>query len=155
MPNDESIRCRLKCRIYPVNTLERYKYVVVFTRFKNQWIFSRHSARTTWESQGGHIESGETPMMAAKRELFEESGAIDAHLYPVCDYLGYNDLSSSNGQVFLAIADKMGDLPESEIAEIRFAENLPENLTYPMTTPTLFEEAMKALARLEQHDKGA
>ena len=140
---DEEIRKALKSRIYPFDSLSRYKYVVVFANYRGQWIFSRHKNRTTWESQGGHIEDGETPMDAARRELYEESGAKCAEIYPVSDYQGYNDLSSANGQVFLAVVKEMNPLPESEIAEILFSETLPENLTYPMTTPKLFEEARR------------
>ena len=40
----------------------------------------------TWETQGGHIEAGEQPLDAAKRELFEESGAVDFDIQPLCDY---------------------------------------------------------------------
>lgn len=57
--------------------LQQYKFVVVLSRFKGKILLSRHKDRTTWETQGGHIEAGETPLEAAKRELYEESGAIE------------------------------------------------------------------------------
>ncbi len=53
-------------------------------------ILSRHKKRNTWETQGGHIEDGETPLECAKRELFKESGIKDANIYPVCNYWGFN-----------------------------------------------------------------
>ena len=34
-------------------------------------------------------------------------------------------------------------LPESEMAEIRFFDTLPENLTYPDLTPKFYEFALK------------
>ena len=37
-----------------------------------------------------------------------------------------------------------GKLPESEMAEVKFFDQLPEELTYPMVTPVLFEETSKA-----------
>ena len=106
--------------------------------------------RDTWETQGGHIEPGETPLEAAKRELFEESGIRDADVYPVCDYWGFNPFRCSNGMVFLAVVHSIGELPESEMQEIRMFEELPENLTYPQTSPVLYREAEKLLKSLER-----
>ncbi len=141
----ETIRKDLQCRIYPLGTLERYKYTVICTNYDGKWILSRHKRRSTWETQGGHIESGETPLACAKRELFEESGIQDADLYPVCDYWGFNSQACSNGQVFLAVVHSLGELPESEMKEIQLFDSLPSNLTYPHVSSTLYEEAEKLL----------
>ena len=126
----EQIRKELKCKIFPLNSLGTYKYVVVCANYNGSWILSKHKERDTWETQGGHIEFGEAPIECAKRELYEESGIIDAEIYPVCDYLGYNSYSSANGMVFLAIVHSLGALPESEMQEISTFDSLPENLTY-------------------------
>ena len=48
-------------KIFPLDTFPAPKYVVTFARYQGQWLFSRHRLRTTWETQGGHIEEGETP----------------------------------------------------------------------------------------------
>lgn len=102
---------------------------------------SRHKKRTTWETQGGHIEYGEQPIDAAKRELYEESGAIDYDIEPLCDYWagveGTNDWA--NGMVFRAVIRKPGDIPESEMAETKQFDELPQNLTYPQITLELFQ----------------
>ena len=82
----EVIRKELQCRLFPLGYLERYKYTVICTSYQGKWILSKHKKRNTWETQGGHIEDGETPLDCAKRELFEESGIKDADIYPVCDY---------------------------------------------------------------------
>lgn len=139
----ELLRKELKCKIYPLNTLETYKYTVICSYYDGNWVLSKHKKRDTYETQGGHIEAGETPLEAAKRELYEESGIKDATLYPVCDYYGYNHLSSSNGQVFLAIVHSLDELPESEMKEVRLFKELPFNLTYPNVSPLLYEEAWK------------
>ena len=140
-------RRALKCRIHPCGELDQYKFVVVCSRYNGQWMFSRHAARDTWETQGGHIEADETPMEAAKRELYEESGAEEAILYPVCDYCGYDDYGFANGVVFVAHVLKLGALPPSEMKETALFEQLPEALTYPAVTPRLCAEAEKLLAR--------
>lgn len=141
-------RCReLQCRIHPVGELQTYKYVVVCSRYQDKWLLSRHKKRDTWETQGGHIEPGETPMDAAHRELYEESGVKEAVIEPVCDYYGYDSQSHSNGMVFLAQIHHLGKLPESEMKETGLFEEMPENLTYPQVTPLLCREAEKLLEK--------
>lgn len=140
----------LQCHIYPVETQGNYKYVVVCSSYEGKWLLSRHKERDTWETQGGHIEAGETPLDAARRELYEESGVQEAELYPVCDYLGYRGKGAACGMVFLAVVHRMGTMPESEMEEVQAFEVLPENLTYPLVTPLLMEEAGKLRKTLYQ-----
>ncbi len=144
----EAIRKELQCRIYPLGSLENYAYTVICTFCEGKWILSRHKKRSTWETQGGHIEQDETPLECARRELFEESGIRDAEIYPVCDYWGFNTYACSNGMVFLAVVRSLGALPESEMQEIAFFDELPANLTYPHTSPKLYAEAAKLLKSL-------
>ncbi len=127
-------------KTYSVGELKKYKYVVVLSYYNGKILLSRHKDRSTWETQGGHIEENETPLEAAKRELFEESGAIDYSIAPVCDYWpGTEDMShDANGMVFKALINKLGKLPESEMAEVKQFDALPDNLTYPAITPVLF-----------------
>ena len=132
MLDREIIRRELQCRILPLNALGTYKYTVICGTYEGKWILSRHKNRNTWETQGGHIENGETPLECAKRELYEESGIKDTNIYPVCDYVGYNSRSSANGMVFLAVVHSLGELPESEINEIKIFDSLPTELTYPI-----------------------
>lgn len=91
-------------KTYPVGTLPAYKYVVVLSEYQGKILLSRHKKRTTWETQGGKIEPGETPLMAAKRELYEESGAVDFEIEPLCDYWAgeVQTKEEGNGRVFLA-----------------------------------------------------
>lgn len=141
----ESIRKELKCRIYPLGYLERYKYTVICASYQGKWILSKHKKRDTWETQGGHIEDSETPFECAKRELFEESGIKDADIFPVCDYWGFNKQACSSGMVFLAVVHSLGELPESEMQEIGIFDELPDDLTYPQVSPMLYAEAEKVL----------
>lgn len=135
----------LSHKIFPPETFPALKYVVVFSRHQGQWLFSRHKARATWETQGGHIEKGETPLAAARRELYEESGAEECTLRYVCDYWCGDRTSSGVGAVFLAEITRLGTLPESEMAEVRSFPTLPEELTYPDITPYLYQEIIKHL----------
>lgn len=136
----------MQCRIHPLNTLGNYRYVVVCSRWQGRMLLSRHRSRVTWETQGGHIEADETPLMAAHRELYEESGASRYEIWPLCDYWAADENPGSNGVVFVAEISELGPLPESEMAEVRAFDALPEQLTYPDITPRLWAMALQALA---------
>ena len=66
----------MKCEVYDLNHFSNYKFVVIIAEYQGSWLLCKHKKRTTWETAGGHIEPGETPLEAAKRELYEETGAI-------------------------------------------------------------------------------
>ena len=127
-------------RVYPVGTLNTYKYVVVLSTYAGKLMLSRHKQRTTWETQGGHVEPGETPMEAARRELYEESGATHYDIRVLCDYWAGDEITGkgATGMVFHAQIHTLGPMPESEMAEVRLFDDLPENLTYPAITPELY-----------------
>ena len=62
-------RSALQCRVAPLGLMGDYVFVVVVYEFQGKLMLSRHRDRDTWETQGGHIEPGETPLEAARREL--------------------------------------------------------------------------------------
>lgn len=128
-------------KTYPLGSLSGYKYVVILSEYQGRLLLSRHKARVTWETQGGHIEPGETPEEAARRELYEESGAVDFQIHPLCDYWAGEEGTDdwAVGVVFHAEISTLGPIPESEMAEVRSFDSLPENITYPAITPILFD----------------
>lgn len=132
-------------RVFEVGRLKTYKYVVVLSTMGGKILLSRHKQRTTWETQGGHVEPGETPMEAARRELYEESGAERYLIRALCDYWAGDEATGegATGMVFHAEIESLGDMPESEMAETRLFDALPDNLTYPAITPELFAYLMK------------
>lgn len=128
----------MTCKVYPLGTLAPYKYVVVMSKYQGKILLSRHRDRSTWETQGGHIELGETPLEAARRELYEESGAVDFDIRPVFDYWAGDENGSATGQVFAAEIRTLGPMPRSEMAEVRAFDRVPPNVTYPAITPEIF-----------------
>ncbi|MBQ8830877.1 MAG: NUDIX domain-containing protein [Oscillospiraceae bacterium] len=122
------------------------RFAVIIARHKNKFVFCRHKDRTTWEVPGGHRETGERIIDAAKRELYEESGAVEFELSPVAVY-GVKDGSGvTYGMLFFADIKVLDDIPEEyEIAEIIISETMPEKLTYPEIQPKLWEFARKEM----------
>lgn len=127
----------MECRTYPLGALGSYRFVVIISRQGGKLLFSRHRERATWETQGGHIEPGETPLEAARRELYEESGATAFRIAPAFDYWAGEGADGANGMVFAAFITARGPLPESEMAEARLFDAPPEHWTYPDITPVL------------------
>lgn len=134
----------MRCETYPLHTLGTYQFVVILSVYHGKLMLSRHKNRSTWETQGGHIEGGESPIEAAGRELYEESGAVKYLLSPAFDYRAGDGTLWGNGVVFIAEIDEIGALPESEMAEVTFFHQLPPDLTYPEITPVLLQKAREA-----------
>lgn len=112
-------------------------YVTCAARYQGKWVFARHKERTTWDMPGGRREAGETPLEAMKRELWEETGALEADIHTLCAY-GVND-EEKCGMLFYADISVLGALPaEFEMAEIMLSDKLPEAQTYPGIYPDLF-----------------
>ena len=65
---------------------ELLKFAVIIARTDGKWVFCKHKERDTYEVPGGHREAGENISETAKRELKEETGAIDFEIKPVCIY---------------------------------------------------------------------
>jgi 8-oxo-dGTP diphosphatase len=113
-------------------------FVTIAARYKELWIFVKHKERETWEIPGGHIEVGENAMEAARREIFEESGAIEFDIYPICDYSVTKESKVTYGRVFIGEVGKLNALPDFEIGEVRLFDDVPDNLTYPYIYKLLF-----------------
>ena len=95
-----------------------------------------HKERNTWECPSGHIDPGETPLEAAKRELYEETGAVDFDIEPFCDYYIDAEVNGvyykGSGQAYFAVVHTLDGLPSySEMGKVAFFDALPDNLTYP------------------------
>lgn len=116
------------------------KIAVIIAKYKEKWVFCKNKNRGGWESPGGHREESETIFDAAKRELYEETGAKEFTLTPVCLYY-MNDYT----MLFYAEISKLDELPEYEIEKIDFFEDLPKDLSFPTIDIQLFQRVKEFL----------
>ena len=110
---------------------------------KKKWIYVKHKQRITWEIPGGHKEKDEDIDSAAKRELYEETGAKKFDIHPICIYSVDRDNNKSYGQLYYAEIYRFNDLPNYEIEKIQLFDSMPSNLTYPLIQPSLLNELKK------------
>lgn len=112
-----------------------YTRVVCVSKYKGKYLFCYNKKRNGWEIPGGHIEEGETWQEAAKREMYEETGATKIELTPVSVYK-----ISTYGLLCYCEILELSELPkEYEMEKILLSDDLPNNLTYPDSFKVYFE----------------
>lgn len=128
--------------LYPIED-NNFLCAVIAARYKGKWVFVREKGKNTWELPGGTHESGEGISATASREIYEETGAKKFTLTPICITSVNMDGRESLGQLFYSEIYELGELPDSEIDEIKLFDTIPENLTYPIIHDVLFKRAEK------------
>ena len=72
----------IKVNFYESVSDGRLKYAVIAARYNGKWVWCRHRERATFEIPGGHREAGENISDTARRELYEETGAVRYDIFP-------------------------------------------------------------------------
>lgn len=123
-------------------------YSVVAAKYGDDWLYVRHQKRKTWEIPGGHIEKDESADEAARRELTEETGALEFTLECVSTYSVLKNGKTGYGRLYLAKVFRLGPVPDiSEIAEVKIMDSLPRNLTHPDIQPHLYKRVLDYLSQ--------
>ena len=129
----------MNIKFYDINDSNNPSIVVIYAKYNDKIVMCKHEKRETWEIPGGHIEKDETPELAAKRELYEETGAIEFNLLPICKYSFEIDGNNIFSIMYKAEITKMENLPNFEMKQVNFFEKIPNNVTYP----EIYEEIFK------------
>ena len=125
------------------------KFAVIISKSNGQWVFCKHKDRNTYEVPGGHREKDEQILDTAKRELKEETGAIDFTIKPICVYsvkgktrVNENVNDETFGMLYYADIYSFEEI-HSEIEKIILIDDLVKDWTYPFIQPKLIEEAKR------------
>ena len=124
------------------------KFAVMVSRHNGKWVLCQHKDRNTYEWPGGHREPGENILDCAKRELWEETGAVGYSLSPVCVYSVADEEKETFGMLYFAEIFEFEALPQLEIEKIELFDQPPSDLqkwTYSTTQPKLLGKVKEKL----------
>ena len=134
-------------KFYPFIEDEELTFAVVAAKADGKWVFCKHKERDTYEFPGGHKEDGEMIIETARRELYEETGAIKYDIKPVCYYSvtipGIFEGKETFGLLCYADITEFEKELHCEIERVIITEELPDNWTYPLTQRFLLKELEK------------
>ena len=124
---------------------ELLKFAVIISKSNGKWVFCKHKERNTFEVPGGQREKGENILDTAKRELYEETGATEFNIKPICAYSVIADNSFDGketfGMLYYAEISEFEKELHSEIERIILSDELVDDWTYPEIQPKLLQKA--------------
>ena len=139
-----------RVRFYDEAEDEKLKFAVIISRNQGKWVFCRHKDRDTYEVPGGHREESENIIDTARRELREETGAVEFDITPICVYSVCGETrdgeclrEESLGMLYIAEIYSFEEELHHEIAEVIITRQIPEDWTYPYIQPLLMEKALE------------
>lgn len=136
----------LEVKFYDTIDDSLLKFAVIISKSRGKWVFCKHKERDTYEVPGGHREDGESILDAAKRELSEETSAVEYEIKPVCVYsvTGKNRVNQTGeetyGMLYFADILEFNQELDSEMERVELFDELPDKWTYPLIQPLLIQE---------------
>lgn len=118
-------------------------FAVIISKSNNKWVLCKHKYRNTYEAPGGHREPNETILDTAKRELYEETGALNFTIKQISPYSTYDGVNKTFGMLYYADIASFENNLHNEIEKILLTESLEQNWTYPEIQPKLIEKVLQ------------
>ena len=138
-----------KVKFYPPEAVEDalLQFAVIAAKSGEKWVLCKHRERDTYEFPGGRREPNEAIMDTACRELYEETGALQYKLTPVCAYSvtapGCFDGKETFGLLSYAEIKAFESVLHSKIEKIILTDEPVAEWTYPEVQPLLLAELKK------------
>ncbi len=131
-------------RFYDEIADELLKFAVIVTVCHGKLVFCKHRNRDTYEIPGGHREAGEDILAAAKRELYEETGAVKYEIKPICVYsvIAPDNFNGEEtfGMLYFAEVEVFERELHFEIEKIELFDEPQARWRFPEIQPRLLEE---------------
>ncbi len=140
------------CLIYDnCSTQHDPTFIVIAVRWKGNWVFVKRKDADRFGLPGGRVRLKESPLIAARRILYEQTGITAGKLYPICNY----SLSTvqpfhmrasrkeTYGRLYYIEALCKTALPDFEIECLREDGWIPGNndWAYPILQKPIFRKA--------------
>lgn len=129
-----------------VSELDHSDGSTVITFYNKRYVMTYHPKRRGWEFPSGKREENETIYECAKRETFEETGAILSEIIPLGYYLVKTNESVFKTAIFMANVDKFESKPYwSETNLVKLFDELPQNISYKDDVYKIIVEYIKKM----------
>lgn len=141
----------IKVKFYDKVSDKLLKFAVIIAKSNGKWVFCKHRDRDTYECPGGHRDEGEDIITTAKRELFEETGAVKYNIKYICTYSVIREYGTkesteeSFGALFYADIKTFDELPDFEMEKVELFNELPNKWTYPEIQSVLLNKIKDVL----------
>ncbi len=128
------------------------KFAVIFAMYDGKYIFfASISKEIPSKFPVDIVKKNETIDDTAKRELYEETGAVDFEIEPVGVYSvtekdNFNG-AETFGMLYYANIRSFETELHSEIEKIIITDKVPENWTYPTIQPDIFQYVLNYLKK--------
>lgn len=114
--------CRCELSFEPGTFPIESRHVLVICKFNDKWVLTKHSIRGL-EFPGGKVEPGESLRQAAKREVYEETGAVIRNPEWFAEYVVFSEKPFCK-TVFLAEVEHLEKIEKMETEGIVLMEKL-------------------------------